>query len=105
MGKKMKIRAFSGDNDIATVKVLIYHPMETGLRKDKASGETIPAHYITEVQVQHNGNDVMTGLWGGGVSQNPYLSFDLKDAKPGDTVKVSWIDNQGGSDSGEGEVR
>ena len=105
MAKKMKIRAFSGDDDIATVKVLIYHPMETGLRKDKATGDTIPAHYIKEVQVEHNGTEVITCLWGGGVSKNPYLSFDLKGAKSGDTLKVSWVDNRGGSDSGESQVR
>ena len=31
------------------VKVLIKHPMETGLRKDKKTGEPIPAHFISEV--------------------------------------------------------
>jgi sulfur-oxidizing protein SoxZ len=75
--------------------------METGLRKDKNSGKTIPAHYITEVNAAHNGNNVLTCLWGPGVSKNPFLSFDISDTKAGDTLTISWVDNQGGSDSAE----
>jgi len=28
------------------IKALITHPIETGLRKDKETGEVIPAHFI-----------------------------------------------------------
>ena len=104
MAKKMKIRAFSGDNGIAIVKALMFHPMETGLRKDKDTGKTIPAHHITEVQVEHNGTKIITCLWGPTVSKNPFLSFDLKGAKPGDSVKVSWVDNLGKTESGEAKI-
>jgi sulfur-oxidizing protein SoxZ len=105
MPRKMKIRAFSRDNGTAIVKALMFHPMETGLRKDKETGKTIPAHHITEVQVEHNGKHVITCLWGTAVSKNPFLSFDLKDAKQGDSVKVSWVDNLGKSASGETKIR
>jgi sulfur-oxidizing protein SoxZ len=105
MAKKMKIRAFSQDNGEAIVKALMFHPMETGLRKDKETGKTIPAHHITEVQVEHNGKKIITCLWGTAVSKNPYLSFDLKGAKPGDEVKVSWVDNLGKSETGGTKIR
>ena len=101
--KKMKIRAWVTNNR-ATVKAIIFHPMETGLRKDKATGKTIPAHYITEVTCKHNGKSVLTCLWGPRVSKNPFISFRFKNAKPGDTLKISWVDNQGQSDALEAKI-
>ncbi len=101
--KKMKIRAWV-DGSKATVKAIIFHPMETGLRKDKATGKPIPAHYITEVQCKHNGKSVLTCLWGPGVSKNPFVSFRFNGAKSGDKLKISWVDNQGGSGEKEAKI-
>jgi len=89
---------------VTTVKILISHPMDTGLVKDKKTGNLIPAHFIQEVVCEHNGNNVLTAEWGPAVSKNPYLSFRFKGAKAGDTVKVNWVDNQGNSDSGEATI-
>jgi len=100
----IKMRATLGDNGVTTVKILISHPMDTGLVKDKKTGNLIPAHFIQEVVCEHNGNNVLTAEWGPAVSKNPYLSFRFKGAKAGDTVKVSWVDNQGNSDSGEATI-
>ena len=94
MARKMKVRAWT-DGNKATVKAIIFHPMETGLRKDKKTGKPIPAHYITEVLCEHNGNKLMNCLWGPGVSKNPYMSFSFKNAKAGDDFKITWRDNQG----------
>ena len=99
----IKIRA-KASGDVTTVKTLMSHNMETGLRKDK-KGKLIPAHHITEVTAEHNGNVVMTANWGGGISKNPYMSFKLKGAAPGDTIKISWVDNMGKSDSAEAAVK
>jgi len=99
----IKIRAkLSGD--VTTVKALIKHPMDTGLVKDKKTGNVIPAHFIQEVTCEHGGNKVMTAMWGAAVSKNPYLSFKFAGAKAGDTVKLSWVDNKGESDSAETKV-
>ncbi|QKT04372.1 thiosulfate oxidation carrier complex protein SoxZ [Ectothiorhodospiraceae bacterium 2226] len=87
--------------DSTTVRALIQHPMETGQRKDGKTGQRIPAHYITEVVTEVNGQQVMTALWGAGIAANPYLSFQFKGAKKGDTLKMSWVDNKGESDSSE----
>jgi sulfur-oxidizing protein SoxZ len=99
----IKIRA-KVDGDVTTVKALISHPMETGLVKDKKTGELIPAHFIQEVTCEHNGSSVMTALWGPAISKNPYLSFKFSGAKAGDTLKLSWVDNKGESDSIETKV-
>ena len=99
----IKIRAkLAGDT--TTVKALISHPMETGQRKDKKTGKLIPAHFIQEVICEHGGNTVMTALWGAAVSKNPYLSFKFKGASKGDTIKLTWSDNTGKSDSAETKV-
>lgn len=102
--KQMKIRAWA-DGGKATVKAIVFHPMETGSRKDKASGKVIPAHYITEMKCEHNGKTVLTCLWGPGVSKNPFLSFSLNNAKAGDTLKLSWVDNKGETEAAEETIK
>lgn len=102
--KKVKMRASLKDG-ITTVKVLIKHPMETGARKDKNTGELIPAEYIQEIVVTHNDNIVLNANWGTGISKNPYLSFKIKGGTAGDTVKLVWKDNLGESGSGETQIK
>jgi sulfur-oxidizing protein SoxZ len=99
-----RLRAKRKDG-VVTVRVLLRHPMETGARQDPATGELVPRHFIREVVCEHNGTRVLTLDWGWGVSANPYLSFDLKEGEPGDTVAVQWVDNQGASGRVEGEVQ
>jgi sulfur-oxidizing protein SoxZ len=48
---------------------------------------------------------VLTAYWSGGVSKNPYLSFKFKDGKAGDTITLSWVDNQGGSGAVEAPIK
>ena len=79
----IKIRA-QEKGGVTTVKTLISHPMETGLRKDSKTGKKIPAHHVTEVTAEHNGKQVMSANWGGAISKNPYLSFKFKGASAGD---------------------
>lgn len=80
---------------VTTIKALMSHKMETGLRKNKKTGKKIPAHHITEVTATHNGNNVLAAEWSGSVSKNPYLSFKFDGAAKGDKVTVSWVDNKG----------
>lgn len=96
MANKMKIRTFA-EKGKTTVKAIIFHPMETGLRKDKKTGKTIPPHYITEVNCMHNGKTVLKCNWGPGVSKNPFVSFRFSGAKSGDDFKITWVDNTGKS--------
>ncbi len=83
------------------IRILITHPMETGRRQEKPGGQVIPAHFIQEVEIEHNGKTVASCQFGTAVSRDPYLSVRLKDGKPGDAIKVSWVDNLGQSDSEE----
>jgi sulfur-oxidizing protein SoxZ len=99
----IKIRA-KVKNGVITVKALISHKMETGLRKDKKTGEIIPAHFIQTITCHHNGDSVMDAEWGVAISKNPYLSFKFA-GHSGDTVKLSWQDNMGNKDSLETKVK
>lgn len=99
----MKIRA-TMQGDVADVKLLINHPMETGQRKDPKTGQPVPAHFITNVTATLNGKPVLDAQWSQAVSRNPFLGFRVKGAKAGDKVKVSWVDNKGESDSIETTV-
>jgi sulfur-oxidizing protein SoxZ len=94
MADPMKIRA-QLQGDVADVKVLMFHPMETGLRKDPASGQLIPMHFIQKVTATHNGKTVLEAQWSQAVSKNPFLNFRVRGAKPGDRITVGWEDNKG----------
>src|SRR4249920_908205 len=102
MADPMRIRA-QANGDKTTVRVLMCHEMETGQRKD-AAGKTIPAWYIQEVSAQLNGKTVMSAEWGPSVAKNPFLQFNVKGAKAGDKVTITWKDNKGESRSDEAVV-
>lgn len=104
MAKTIKIRA-KEKGGVTTVKCLMTHPMETGLRKDRKTGELIPAHFIQEVTCRHGDAVVLTAMWGGGVSKNPYLSFKFNGGAKGEAISISWVDNQGNKDSGETAIK
>lgn len=104
MATSIKIRAKSKEG-VTTVKALMTHPMETGLRKDKKTGNLIPAHFIQNVTAKHNGKEVLTAEWGGAVSKNPYLSFKFSGGAKGDEVEISWLDNEGGKDSATAKIK
>ena len=89
---KVKVK-LSGD--VAEVKSLMLHPMETGSRKDPDTGELVPAHHITQLTFSNNGKTVMVANFSTAVSKNPYFGFKFRGAKAGDTLKVAWVDNRG----------
>jgi len=99
----IKIRGVLKDG-VATIRSLIKHPMETGQRTNKSTGELIPAHFIQEVICELNNVVVLTAHWGQSVSKNPTLFYTLKSVKAGDVLKMSWQDNTGESDSFEGKI-
>jgi len=92
--KKLKVRA-TGKKGYAVIKAILFHPMETGLRKSKETGEVIPAHYIQEVSVKHKEAEVIKVNMGIAVSKNPYLSVEIDGAEKGDAISISWLDNLG----------
>lgn len=92
MPDPMRLRATEKDG-MVDVKILMRHDMESGQRKD-ATGKTIPAWFITVLNVQAQGKDVFNAQFGSAVSKDPFLNFKYKGAK-GDKIVVSWVDSKG----------
>jgi sulfur-oxidizing protein SoxZ len=92
----MKMRA-SGDGSI---KALISHPSENGLRK--VGGKLVPELYIKTIKVTVNGKTVVDGNWGGGMAKDPYLNIKINGMKAGDKVALNVVDTSG--DTGSAEV-
>ncbi|MEW4982288.1 MAG: thiosulfate oxidation carrier complex protein SoxZ [Cycloclasticus sp.] len=90
----MKVKA-KFKNDITSVRVLAKHPMETGRRVNKETGEKIPAKYIQELTCEYDGKVVFVAQFGTSVSQNPYLAFAFEGGKKGESIQLRWNDNTG----------
>ncbi len=102
MAEPMKIRARL-EGDVADVRILMLHPMETGARKD-SKGDIVPQHFIQNVAVTHNGKTVLDAQWSQAISRNPVLGLRIKGAKLGDKLGVTWADNKGDKRTDEGTV-
>jgi sulfur-oxidizing protein SoxZ len=102
MSDPMRIRA-TVQGDVADVRILMRHPMETGQRKD-AKGEIVPAHFIQDVLVTHNGRTVVDAQWSQAVSRDPFLGLRVKGAKVGDKIVVTWTDNKGDKRTDEAAI-
>jgi len=103
MASQMKIKA-KIKGEVVEVKALMTHPMENGMAKNKETGEVIPAHFIQNLTAKVGETTVLTALWSGGVSKNPYLSFKFTGAAKGDKVELSWTDNKGATETEVAEI-
>lgn len=103
MADPMKIRA-TLEGDVADVRVLMAHPMETGLRKDSA-GKLVPLHFIQTITAQLNGRTVFSADISQAISRNPVFAFKVKGAKAGDRIAITWTDNKGETRTDETTVR
>ncbi len=100
MGKiKLKPKARKG---VITVKALVKHPMETGLRKKK--GKLVPANYITNLTVSRNGTKIVDADIGSAVSKDPYFKFQAPGEK-GDKIELAYRDNNGKTGSASAESK
>jgi sulfur-oxidizing protein SoxZ len=102
MGSPMRIRT-KLEGDVVQVRVLMSHPMETGLRKDEG-GQLVPARFIELVTFTHKGRTVLSAQWGPAVSRNPYLSFKFRGAAKGEKITISWVDNKGDTRTDEAVI-
>jgi len=103
MATKMKIKKSAGGGH--EVLVLAKHPMETGQRKDKKTGEVVPAHFIQTMVFALNGSQFAQANLSQGVSANPLVGVMVNGANSGDKISVSWTDNKGESESAEATVK
>lgn len=76
-----------------TVKAMIIHPMETGLRKNALS-EIIPRNIVETFECSLAGERLMTWELHPSISQNPYLEFKFLVQKSGE-LKMLWTADDG----------
>lgn len=97
MASSIRVRAVE-NGGVTSLKALVRHPMDSGFVNDSA-GDVIPAHFIQKLTIAHNGKDVFVANWGPAVSKDPFLECRFEGAKKGDKLTISWVDNEGESDS------
>jgi sulfur-oxidizing protein SoxZ len=102
--KSIKMRA-KQKGGVIQVKAIITHPMETGARKDKTTGEVFPQHFIQEVICKHKGEEIMSMEWAPTVSKNPFLEFEFEGGAKGDPVELNWKDNKGETGSATVKIK
>jgi sulfur-oxidizing protein SoxZ len=81
MPDPMKIRA-NVVGDSTEVRVLMSHEMETGQRRD-AQGKVIPAWFIQNVVVAHNGKPVLNAQWGPRDREEPFPLVQVQGRRQG----------------------
>jgi sulfur-oxidizing protein SoxY len=80
--------------DVNKARLLIKHPMYTGLQRDLSTHGFRPAFFIDKIAVTYNGKPVMTADTSIGISENPFIQFGFFADKPG-ALQVVLHDNQG----------
>lgn len=94
----MGIKAIAkAKNDIATVKLLVKHPMSPG----SIAGGKKPPKFITHLTAKAGSRLVYDMYPTSAVSKNPYIKFAYKGAKKGDVITVEWVDNTGASEKAD----
>lgn len=76
------------------VKTLVTHEMETGQRKDKATGKVLARDIINSLVATYDGKEVLRAKWHPAVSANPYTSFHVVASKSG-PMDFTWTDDSG----------
>jgi sulfur-oxidizing protein SoxZ len=77
MAPTIKLSAKLNGN-VADIKSLILHPMETGSRINPDTGNTIPAHHITQLTFTNNGKQIMVANFSTAVSKTLFSGLVLK---------------------------
>ena len=88
------IRARRTPQGGAQLRMLVKHEMESGQRTD-SKGRLVPAWYVRELALTHQGQPVFKALLGTGVAKDPLWGLGLRAAQVGDSLALSWADNRG----------
>lgn len=90
---RVKVPKSAAAGETITIKTLISHPMESGVRKD-SDGNVIPRSIIHRFTADFNGQNVIDVTMMGGVSTNPYVEFDAMVPEAGEFT-FTWYDDDG----------
>ncbi|GGD41939.1 hypothetical protein GCM10011358_27280 [Sinisalibacter lacisalsi] len=97
LGWQPKIRISTPDQvapgEIFTVRTIINHPMETGLRYN-SSGLLIPVRIVERFSCRIGGEEVFGAKLEPAIASNPYLAFKLRLDESAD-LEFEWLDTTG----------
>ena len=79
---------------IFLVSVRIDHPMDSGLRRDLATGKRLPIFFVESLEVHYGGKKVSWAELSPGLSHSPLLKFKLRAGRGGD-LTVTCRNNKG----------
>lgn len=82
--------------EVNKARLLIKHPMYTGLQRDPNTHGFRPAFFIDKIDVSYDGKPVMTADTAIGISEDPSIGFSFVAAQPG-ILQVLIRDNAGGT--------
>ena len=91
---RVKVPRKAAPGDVVTIKTLISHPMESGQRKDRKTGELIPRKIINKFVATFEGEEVVNVDIDPAVAANPYFEFEMKVPGAG-KMRFEWTDDDG----------
>ena len=89
---RLRVPRSARAGEAVEIRMLIEHPMETGLRHD--GGRAVPRNMLERVRLRVNGNTVFEATLHNGTSPNPYHVLFLRLDRASD-VEFTWTDGQG----------
>lgn len=89
--------------EVITVRAMVTHPMET-MRFEKDKPVERNYNFVNRIEALYNGKKVFEAETSQAVSQNPFVSFNLKATAPG-TLKIIFHDTQGKTYDGQAEIK
>ena len=90
---RVLVPASVGKGETFTVKALIIHPMETGLRSDE-NGKIIPRKIINKFVCRYAGESVFSADFFESLAANPYLEFYITAIESG-PLEFIWEEDGG----------
>lgn len=93
---KVRVPKSAAVGEVIQIKTLISHPMESGLRKDKKTGEAIPRDILNLFEASFEGEEFFSVKMHPAISADPYFAFYFKVPKSGEFT-FKWTDDAGKS--------
>jgi len=91
---RVKVPKSAEVGEVITIKTLISHPMESGQRKDKKTGDLIPRNIVNTFTATFNGEMVFEAAVEPAVSANPYFEFQMRVPEAGE-MAFKWEADDG----------
>jgi sulfur-oxidizing protein SoxZ len=90
---RVQMPAHARRGEVVTIRTLIAHPMETGLRHDSA-GRLIPRHLVNRFECRFDGDLVFAVDLHEAMAADPFLEFTMRAERSGG-LQFTWREDGG----------